>query len=42
MAVALLGFGCIPFQKAIKLRKEHSTEFGLAEKDTPSNGVDTV
>jgi MFS family permease len=42
MAVALLGFVCVPFEKAIKLRKEHSTEFGLAEKDAPSNGVDPV
>ncbi|KAH7396961.1 hypothetical protein DE146DRAFT_658291 [Phaeosphaeria sp. MPI-PUGE-AT-0046c] len=41
-AVALLGSVCVPYEKSIKLREKHCTELGVADKDTPSNEVNTV
>ena len=32
MAVSLLGLICIPFEKCLELKQDHTTEYGLEEK----------
>ncbi|KAF2873254.1 major facilitator superfamily domain-containing protein [Massariosphaeria phaeospora] len=39
MAVALLGFVCVPVERSIELKRDHTTEYGLVEKETKTNQV---
>jgi hypothetical protein len=34
MAIAILGFVCVPLERHVELKKSHTTQFGLEEKTT--------